>query len=164
MAVEEQFTRLIQDNSGIIHKVLVLYVDMEQERDDLYQEIVLQAWKSYARFREDSKFSTWLYRIALNTVFTFNRKTSRKPIMSDFSDYEYNLSSDHSDEKRDKKDHLLWLIKRLDELDRAIITLHLDGYNNKEIADIIGLKANHIGVKLHRIKEKLISKMKGDQV
>ena len=164
MAVEEQFTKLIQGNAGIIHKVLLLYVDDVTERSDLYQEIVLQAWKSYGNFRKDSKFSTWLYRVALNTVFTFNRKESRRPEMSDLTDVEYQLKSDHSEEKRDKKDQLLWLIKRLDEIDRAIISLHLDGYNNKEIAEITGLKSNHIGVKLHRVKEKLITKMKGDQV
>jgi RNA polymerase sigma-70 factor (ECF subfamily) len=164
MAVEEHFTKLIQGNAGIIHKVLLLYVDDVSERGDLYQEIVLQAWKSYDKFRQDSKFSTWLYRVALNTVFTFNRKESKRPEMSDFSEVEHHLESDQSEDKRDKKDQLLWLIKRLDEIDRAIISLHLDGYNNKEIAEITGLKSNHIGVKLHRIKEKLITKMKGDQV
>ncbi len=84
--------------------------------------------------------------------------------MSDITDVEHTLTSDQTEEKRDKKDQLLWSIKRLDEIDRAIISLHLDGYNNKEIAEITGLKSNHIGVKLHRIKEKLIIKMKGDQV
>lgn len=164
MAIEKQFTELIQGNAGIIHKVLLLYVDDVSERNDLYQEIVLQAWKSYRSFRQESKFSTWLYRIALNTVFTFNRKESKRPETSDLSDVDYHLASDHSEEKRDKKDQLFFLIKHLDEIDRAIISLHLDGYNNKEVAEITGLKSNHVGVKLHRIKEKLIEKMRGDQV
>lgn len=160
MASEEHFTRLIQDNSGIIHKVILLYIDDEQERSDLYQEVLLQAWKSFGKFRGDSKFSTWLYRVSLNTVFTFNRKASRKPETSPFDEVEYKIEHKESEGKLDQKNHLLFLIKKLDEIDRMIISLHLDGHSNKEIAEISGLTANNAGVKLHRIKEKLIAQMK----
>lgn len=164
MGLEEQFTRLIQDNSGIIHKVLLLYVDDEQERADLYQEILFQSWKSFNAFRRDSKFSTWLYRVSLNTVFTYNRKVSRKPETASFEELEYKAASrDETEEKRDQKNQLLYLIKRLDEIDRMIITLHLDGFSNKEVAEITGLTANNAGVKLHRIKERLIAQMRGEE-
>lgn len=160
MASEEQFTRLIQENSGIIHKVIMLYVDDEQERSDLYQEVLLQAWKSFGKFRGESKFSTWLYRVCLNTVFTYNRKASRKPVTSSFDEVEYKIEHKEFEEKSDQKNLLLFLIKKLDEIDRMIISLHLDGYSNKEIAEITGLTANNVGVKLHRIKERLITQMK----
>lgn len=162
MATEEQFTELIQQNSGIIHKVILLYVDDIQERADLYQEILLQAWKSFGSFRRESKFSTWLYRVSLNTVFTFNRKTSRKPDTTSFEEVEFKEPSDSTEEKTDTKSVLMMLIKKLDEIDRMIISLHLDGYSNKEIADITGLSTNNTGVKLHRVKERLITQMKGE--
>ncbi len=161
MAIEEQFTGLIQENAGIIHKVIYLYVDDQQERSDLFQEVMLQSWKSFKSFRADSKFSTWLYRVSLNTVLTYNRKASRKVDTSSFNEVEYAVGEDH-EEKRDQKSVLLMLIKKLDEIDRMIITLHLDGYNNKEIAEITGLTPNNTGVKLHRIKERLVAKMKGE--
>ncbi|GAB5409441.1 MAG: RNA polymerase sigma factor [Balneolaceae bacterium] len=160
MATEEQFTKLIQENSGIIHKVILLYVDDNEERSDLYQEVLLQAWKSFGKFRGDSKFSTWLYRVSLNTVFTFNRKESRKPETSSFDEIKYKTEHKEVEQKSDQKNHLLFLIKKLDEIDRMIISLHLDGYSNKEIAEITGLTANNAGVKLHRIKERLIAQMK----
>lgn len=160
MALEEQFTRLIQDNSGIIHKVILLYVDDEQERADLYQEVLLQAWRSFGSFRGESKFSTWLYRVSLNTVFTYNRKASRKPETSSFNEVEFKSTHKESEEISDQRNQLLFLIKKMDEIDRMIISLHLDGYSNKEIAEITGLTANNAGVKLHRIKEKLIAQMK----
>lgn len=164
MELEEQFTRLIQENSGIIHKVILLYVDDNQERDDLYQEILLQSWKSYNSFRRDSKFSTWLYRVSLNTVFTYNRKVSRRLETSPFEELEYkSANSDNTEEKHDQKNQLLFLIKKLDEVDRMIISLHLDGFSNKEIAEITGLTANNAGVKLHRIKERLIAQMRGEE-
>ncbi len=162
MAIQEQFTRLIQENSGIIHKVILLYVDDDQERADLYQEILLQSWKSFGSFRRESKFSTWLYRISLNTVFTYNRKTSKQPKTSSFEDIEYKEPSEFSEERKDSKNVLMILIKKLDEVDRMIVSLHLDGYSNKEIAEITGLTANNTGVKLHRIKERLIIQMKGE--
>lgn len=160
MALEEQFTGLIQENSGIIHKVILLYVDDEQERADLYQEVLLQAWRSFGSFRGESKFSTWLYRVSLNTVFTYNRKASRKPETSSFNEVEFKSTHKESEEISDQRNQLLFLIKKMDEIDRMIISLHLDGYSNKEIAEITGLTANNAGVKLHRIKEKLIAQMK----
>ncbi len=162
MAAEEQFTRLIQENSGIIHKVILLYVDDKQERADLYQEILLQAWKSFASFRRESKFSTWLYRVSLNTVFTFNRKASKTPDTSSFEEVEFKEPAELMEEKNDSRNVLMMLIKQLDEIDRMIISLHLDGYSNKEIAEITGLTANNTGVKLHRVKERLIAQMKGE--
>ncbi len=166
MEIEEQFTRLIQEHAGIVHKVMYLYVDDENERKDVHQEILLQAWKSFGNFRGDAKFSTWLYRLCLNTVFTFNRKSARKVETSPLEaiKYSHSLSNDGNEEKHDQKNVLKYLIKNLDEVDRMIISLHLDGYSNKEIAEITGLKTNNIGVKLHRIKERLIAQMKGEKV
>ena len=164
MTTEQEFTELIQANAGIIHKVMLLYVDDEQERTDLYQEIVLQAWKSFGSFRKESKFSTWLYRVSLNTVFTYNRKVSRRPRLDSLDTFEYTSAGHDSETVSDQKNQLLFLIKQLDEIDRMMISLHLDGYSNKEIAEITGLTANNTGVRLHRVKERLIAKMRGERV
>ncbi len=156
---KQKFTELIQDNTGIINKVLFLYLDDPEDRDDLNQEILFQAWKSYPRFKGNSKFSTWLYKVSLNTVFTYQRKTRKKPEIVEFE--EHHEYDDLHESKTDQQNSLLYLIKKLDEVNRMIISLHLDGYKNEEIAEITGLTKNNAAVKLHRIKEKLISKMKG---
>lgn len=161
MKTEQEFISLITTHSGIIHKVILLYVDDVQERKDLYQEILLQAWKSFERFKGDALFSTWLYKVALNTVFSFNRKWSKQPQRLDMDQSAVEPAEDRETET-DNKQQLLYLIRNLDEIDRMLITLHLDGFQNNEIAEMSGLTANNVGVKLHRIKQKLIAGMRGD--
>lgn len=147
---EQEFINLLQQHSGIIHKVLYLYVDDTEDKADLKQEIQLQAWKAKDRFRGDSTFSTWLYRVALNTVLTFQRKRKVKPTSLENIEVRQDLQ-----ESSERSDLLLRAIKNLTVIDKTIITLHLDDYDNGEIADITGLTKNNVGVKLHRIKEQL---------
>lgn len=153
---ETEFINLIQQHSGIIHKILYLYVDDPEDKLDLKQEIQLQAWKAKDRFRGDSAFSTWLYRVALNTVLTFQRK--RKIPSTSIEHIEVKLENG---ERSDRSDMLLRAIKSLSDVDKTIITLHLEDYDNGEIAEITGLTKNNVGVKLHRIKELLKKKFNG---
>jgi RNA polymerase sigma factor (sigma-70 family) len=113
----------------------------------------LQAWKSWPAFRREAKFSTWLYRICLNTIFTQQRK--KHPV-------DYKASLEHIAPSINnnivQKEELLGLrqaIRTLAETDRAIISMNLDGYENTEIAEILGISNNHTAVKLHRIKQQL---------
>ena len=151
---ERDFIAAIQKHSGVIHKILYLYLDDKDEREDMAQEIQLQAWKSILRFEGKSQFSTWLYRVALNTVFAYNRK---KKILSqpiddrDFINYENTFS--------DRAEMLSRAIKQLADVDKTIIMLHLEDYDNGEIAEITGLTKNNVGVKLHRIKENLTKRL-----
>ena len=157
MATEKEFTQLIEQNRGIIFKVIRLYVNHEEDERDLFQEILFQAWKSYPRFDGRSKFSTWLYRVGLNTVLTFKRKPQVVAPHEDLA----SLNIAHSDKTySDESEALFLAIRELNELDRMIITLHLDGYENEEISEISGLTKNNVAVKLHRSKETLIKKMK----
>jgi len=149
---EQAFLSLVQNHSGIIHKVIRLYVDHEEDRKDLYQEILCQVWISMERFDQRSKFSTWLYKVGLNTVLTFKRK--EKQAMATVA--EEMVFTEPSDEA----ERLLAAIKHLSEIDRLIITLHLEGYENEEIADITGISKNNVAVKLHRIKAVLLQKLK----
>jgi RNA polymerase sigma factor (sigma-70 family) len=152
---DKEFTRLIEENRGIIFKVIRLYVRHQEDEKDLFQEIIFQAWKSYPRFEARSKFSTWLYRIGLNTVLTFKRR----PNVVDHRDDLSTITIAHPPPSHDSE-ALYYAIHQLHEIDRMIISLHLDGYDNEEIADITGLTKNNIGVKLHRIKEHLIKTLK----
>ncbi len=149
--------QLVQQNAGIIHKVIRLYVDHPEDRRDLYQEVLLQAWKSYAGFKGEAAFSTWLYRISLNTVLTFRRR-QRLPISELPSQFELAAEpTRHTPEDSE----LLWLaIKQLNEIDRVIITLHLDGYDNEEIAEVTGLNKNNTTVRLHRAKQSVVQRLK----
>jgi len=156
--INNEYVSLIQENEGIIHKVIGLYVDNAEDKKDLFQEILLQAWKSYQNFKGQSKFSTWLYKVALNTALTFHKKESRQ---KDLVNQEGVHITDHHEQK-ENHEMLYTLIKRLNEVDRMLITLHLDGYKNPEIADIAGVTTNHVNVKIHRIKSKLIADFKNE--
>jgi RNA polymerase sigma-70 factor, ECF subfamily len=154
---EQSFTELIDQSRGIIFKVIRLYVRHPEDEKDLYQEIVFQAWKSFPRFDGRSKFSTWLYRVGLNTVLTF----MRRPDLVRATDHLEPLGgSDQSYEKRESTEALYQAIRDLNDIDRMIVTLHLDGYENDEISEIAGITRNHVAVKLHRIKETLTRKLK----
>ena len=150
---EAQFLEQIKESQGIIYKLVALYANDTEEKKDLYQEILLQAWKGYPTFRNDAKFSTWLYRICLNTILTQKRKTNRvdyKDSLETLSPTVQNNATHNEDVSR-----LRLAIRELAETDRAIISMNLDGYDNAEIADLLGISNNHIAVKLHRIKQQL---------
>ena len=155
MVAEKVFLDLIEQNRGIIFKVIRLYIRHSEDERDLFQEILFQAWKSYPRFDGRSKFSTWLYRVSLNTVLTFKRRPAlvetREELVS---------SESVTRDQQEETEALYQAILELTEIDRMIITLHLDGYENEEIAEITGLTKNNVAVKLHRAKSTVIEKMK----
>ena len=153
---EQAFINEIEKHAGIIHKVIHLYVDSEEDKRDVYQEILLQAWKSFQKFRGDSSFSTWLYKVCLNTVLTFNRKTEKYDELRK----EYSPEPSENPAQKDASEVLYYLVRQLNEADRMIMTLYLEGYKNKEIAEITGLKVNHINVKIHRLKTQITESLK----
>jgi len=157
MNTEANFMEQVQSNQGIIRKLVGLYANSDEERKDLYQEILFQAWKGFASFRGDAKFSTWLYRISLNTILTAQRKTNKVEYRESVED---DLLHDQGDQVKNENSRILRVaIRRLPETERAIITLHLDGYTNPEIAEMMGISPNNATVKLHRIKHQLISQL-----
>jgi RNA polymerase sigma-70 factor (ECF subfamily) len=157
MQTETAFLEQVQSNQGIIRKLVGLYANSEEERKDLYQEILFQAWKGFSSFRGDSKFSTWLYRISLNTILTSQRKAGRVEYRETVDDAP--LAEHHDALKNENSRMLRMAIRQLPETERAIITLHLDGYANPEIAEIMGITPNNATVKLHRIKNQLINQL-----
>jgi RNA polymerase sigma factor (sigma-70 family) len=150
---EAQFLSLIKEHQGIIHKICRLYRDSPEDREDLFQEIVYHLFKAIPGFREQSKISTWLYKIALNTAIASFRK--KKP------DIAYTLTLPDLPEEQEneevaiKQERLFAVLKQLNESERAIITLFLEDLSYRQIAEVIGINENNVGVKLNRIKSKI---------
>lgn len=155
--LENKFSVLIQQHSGIIYKIVGLYIDIEEDKQDARQEVMLQAWRSFKNYRGDALFSTWLYKVALNTVLTFKRNESKHKKLN--VDHNAQVVSS-SDNKKEDFELLYLVIKQLNEIDRSLITLHLEGYENKTIASMLGITNNHVNVKIHRIKNQIINELK----
>ncbi|MDR0873673.1 MAG: sigma-70 family RNA polymerase sigma factor [Prevotellaceae bacterium] len=153
IALENDFIRMIQANERIVYKVCSFYVSEIFPMEDLYQEAVLNLWKAYPKFRNESSYSTWIYKIALNTCISGMRKESK---------YHQNVPLSLSDELVFESDNLeeelkelYRLIYQLKNLERAVILLYLEEKSYQEIADITGLSLCNVATKLKRIKEKL---------
>jgi RNA polymerase sigma-70 factor (ECF subfamily) len=156
---EAQFLEAVKNSQGIIYKLVGLYASDAEERKDLYQEVLLQAWRSWSSFRGEAKFSTWLYRICLNTILTQKRKVNRIDYLESLEPVEH-LATDSTNHKKEEIERLRRAIRSLPETDRALISMHLDGYENSEIADVLGITVNHVAVKLHRCKQQLANLLK----
>lgn len=150
---EREFLRMIQDNQRIIHKVCRIYRDSPEDQEDLFQEVVFQLWRSYPSFRGGSKSSTWLYRIALNTAMASFRKNKPNITLAEYlPDVQF---EDNNYEGNERQEKLLKSMRQLSEPDRALIALYLDELSYQEIAGILGISENNVGVKLNRIKIRL---------
>jgi RNA polymerase sigma factor (sigma-70 family) len=152
--LQDQYIKLIKKHEGILHKVIGLYIDDIEDNKDLYQEILLQGWKSFSSFKGDAAFSTWLYKVSLNTVLTFKRREYK------FKEVIAEAEPATETAKNENSELLYYLIKQLPEVDRMLMILHLDGYKNIEIADITGTTQNYVNVKIHRLKNQLITQFK----
>jgi RNA polymerase sigma-70 factor, ECF subfamily len=155
---EKEFVDKIQKHQGILHKICFVYSNSNADKEDLYQEIVLQLWKSYPLFRQEAKFSTWMYRVALNTAITLNKKTAI------FENYKTELSDEYAnaeviDYSEDTK-ILYKAISKLSKIEKAIIMLWLEEKKYSEIAEILGISEKNVSVKLVRSKKKLAKTIK----
>lgn len=153
---ESDFVRLINRHQGIIHKVCGMYCHDKDDKKDLFQEVVLQLWKSFGSFRGDSKVTTWIYRVALNTAISAFRKESKKPDQSDISTLPLRVPEDTDFQEKNEQFQLLYqAIRQLSEIERALVMLYLDDLPYEEIADLMGITANNARVRMNRIREKL---------
>lgn len=156
---EREFALLIQEHSRIINKVCYFYATDKMPFDDLRQEIYVNVWLSLNQFRGESKMSTWIYRIAVNSALMAIR--SSKPRIETLSlDFGLlDVSTELDDSQRENLQTIQSLINRLEDIEKAIILLWLDEYSYDEIAETLGMKRNTIAVKIHRIKEKLLKQI-----
>ncbi len=141
-------------HQGIIYKVVNIYVDNREDKEDLLQEIWLQLWLSFPRFRFQSKVSTWMYQVALNTALTYSRKSAvrNKHVFST----DVVPSGQEADNVSHEQERLLWeMIRSLPKAEKALILLYIEGISYREIAEITGDSENNVGVKLSRTRQKL---------
>lgn len=151
---EQKFLDLLEAHRNIIYKVCLMFSENNDSLNDIYQDVVLNLWRSYPQFRGDSKAGTWVYRIALNTCVSQIRKVKRLPQTMPIT---VNVATiiDDADEYQARVRELYRLIGQLGTLDRALILLWLDEKSYDEMAEMLGLSKNNIGVRLNRIREKL---------
>lgn len=154
---ETEFTQLIENNQGIVHKVCRIYTDTPEEHEDLFQEIVLQLWRSFDSFEGKSKFSTWMYRVGLNTAITLIRKKKRNlPTSSIDSQTYFDLKANEVDEAQEEQLRVLYAaIKKLNDVERALVLLYLEDMSYKEISATMGITEVNARVKMSRIRVKL---------
>ncbi len=160
MQDQTKFIEIIKQNEGLIYKVVKVYANSREDEQDLYQDIVYQLWKSFASFRNDAKISTWMYRIALNTSIAYLNKEKRKGAQVPVDDALLNKTG-APDTLMDERSTVLFdHIKKLNELEKGIILLYLEGKSYDEIASITGFTITNVGTRLGRIKEKISSQIK----
>lgn len=153
---EKKFINLINEHQGLIHKVCIMYESNPEVRNDLFQEIVLQLWKSFGTFRGEAKITTWMYRIALNTAISGYRKQVRKVQTEDLDEVHYNISEYHpADDGEENAQKLQWAIRQLSEIERGMVMMALEEIPYEEIAETIGITQNNVRVRMNRIREKL---------
>ncbi len=152
---EKNFISLINEHQRLIHKVCFMYENDPEVRNDLFQEIVLQLWKSFPSFRGEAKITTWMYRIALNTAISGLRKQSRRVKTEDLSDIHLNITDSGGMDLEENFQKLQWAIRQLTEIERAMIMMALEEISYEEIAETIGITQNNVRVRMNRIREKL---------
>ena len=150
---KKEFIRLINENRGIIHKITLMYTSTNADKEDLYQEICLQVWRSIGNYRGESKLSTWLYKVAINTAINSVRRRSKSINTVELDPERHYIAKDSNREQQTTL--LLKAISRLNEIDRAITLLWLEEKKYEEISEIIGLTRSAVSVRLVRIRKKL---------
>jgi len=154
--LEHKFVKELEDNQNIVHKICRLYTNDQDSHNDLFQEITIQLWKAYPKFRGDSKFSTWMYRVALNTAITLYRKSKRSIKTQDFEGVSFKIASEEYDNTEEKQLSLMYsAVKELNDIDKALVFLYLEDKNYKEISETLGISEVNARVKMNRIKDKI---------
>jgi RNA polymerase sigma-70 factor (ECF subfamily) len=162
MAGKNRFLEQIEQNQDIVHKICGLYAANTDDRKDLSQKIICQLWKSYQSFRGDSKFTTWMYKVALNTALLNLRRHRSKIRTESLKEHHADIADEAAGkDKYGQISRLYKAISQLGKLDRAIILLYLEQFSYKEISEVIGISESNVSVRLVRIKKKLKELLSG---
>jgi len=154
--LEKKFVVELEKNQNIIHKVCRSYTNSEAAHKDLFQEITIQLWKAYPKFRGESKFSTWMYRVSFNTAISLYRKSKRKIETSQIYDNLKELEYQDYDDSHDRQLDLLYeAIQSLNDIEKALALLYLEDKSYKEISNVLGISEVNARVKMNRTKRKL---------
>ncbi|RXM38331.1 RNA polymerase subunit sigma-70 [Chryseobacterium sp. CH21] len=155
-SLEQEFISQIEQHKGILFKISKMYMTEKDDRDDLFQEITYQLWKAFPGFRGESEFSTWLYRIALNTAIIFLKSEKRRSFIAneDFSN-QIIIQEDYDYRKEERLTEMYKAIHLLNPIDKAFIFYYLEDFSGKEIAEQMGISEVNARVKMNRAKNKL---------
>ena len=156
---QQIFEDWLSEHKGLIFKVVRAYAFTSMDQDDLFQEIIIQTWHSIPAFRREASVTTWLYRVALNTAIKWTKK-ERKHYQAEALEGAQHILQESRIQPDERLQWLYEEIYKLDEIDRSITLLLLDGFSYKEMASILGITESNVGVKINRIKKQLISKSK----
>jgi len=153
---ETRFLQLIEANKGILYKISKIYQDDAEDRDDLIQEMTLQLWLAFHSYRGESKFSTWMYRVALNTAIVFFKKLKRRPDSEALSaNLEVVEEISAASEKEEQLAVFYKAIQQLNKVEKALIYLYMEDLPYDEIAENLGITPVNVRVKINRLKNKL---------
>jgi RNA polymerase sigma factor (sigma-70 family) len=154
--LESKFLLDFEQNQNIVHKVCRIYTTNQDAHNDLFQEVVIQLWKNYSKFRGEAKFSTWMYRVALNTAISLYRKSTRSIKTQDIDDFTYKIKSSEYDNTEELQLKALYrAIHQLNDIEKALVFLYLENKPYKEISETLGITEVNARVKMNRAKDKL---------
>jgi RNA polymerase sigma-70 factor (ECF subfamily) len=154
--LEKKFISLLDTHQNIVHKICRMYADNDAQHKDLFQDITVQLWKAYPKFRGDAKFSTWMYRVALNTAITLYRKKKRRVKTQDIEQISFKIEAHQYDDTTEQNLKLMYAaVKELNDIDKALVFLYLEDKNYTEISETLGITEVNARVKMNRIKKKL---------
>jgi RNA polymerase sigma factor (sigma-70 family) len=156
--MENEFLAAVHNHQKIIYKICRLYRDSKEDQEDLFQEIVYQLWKSYPAFKRESKVSSWMYRIALNTAIAVYRKSGIK--VDYYQEFPESIHPVHDKPVSENEELLFCALRKLNDAEKAVISLYLEDFSYQEMAEITGLSETNVGARLNRIKNKLKSILK----
>jgi len=155
-ASDKEFVVLLEENQNIVHKICRLYTNGKDQHNDLFQEITIQLWRAFPKFRGDAKFSTWMYRVALNTAITLYRKSKRRIQTQDYDSVMYKITADEYDDTVEEQLKIMYAaVKELNDIDKALVFLYLEDKNYSEISETLGITEVNARVKMNRVKGKL---------
>ena len=154
--LEHSFVSNLEQNQNIVHKICRIYTSDPDSHNDLFQEITIQLWKAYPKFRGDSKFSTWMYRVALNTAITLYRKSKRSIDTTNLEAFDYRIKVEEYDDEVEQQLRLMYdAVKKLNDIEKALVFLYLEDRPYHEIAHTMGISEVNARVKMNRVKTKL---------
>jgi RNA polymerase sigma factor (sigma-70 family) len=147
----------VEVHQNVIHKICRLYTKSSAEHKDLFQEITIQLWSAYPKFRGEAKFSTWMYRVGINTAISLYRKSKRKIQSFSFDDVAFKIPQDYSyDHTEDQQLSAIYhAVKELNDIDKALVFLYLEDKSYKEISETMGISEVNARVRMNRVKKKL---------
>ena len=154
--LEHRFVTELENNQNIVHKVCSLYTNNRDAHNDLFQEITIQLWKAYPKFRGDAKFSTWMYRVALNTAITLYRKSKKQVATQDYDAVIHKITAREYDDTQERQLKLMYdAVRQLGDIDKALVFLYLEDKDYSEISETLGITEVNARVKMNRVKNKL---------